>query len=90
MGGVANRAALEEPHRAHAVLAPHPGGGFAVSVRSPRGRGISAADFCRRFPGGGGRATAAGIERLESALLEDFAAAFASAYAHGVLAEGPA
>jgi hypothetical protein len=81
-GAVANRAALEHPHRAHAVLAPLPGGGFAVSVRSPRGRGPSAADFCRRFPGGGGRATAAGIERLDAAGLDAFAEAFIEAYAH--------
>ena len=81
IGAVANRAVLDHPHRAHAVLAPLPGGGYAVSVRSPRGRGPSAADFCRRFPGGGGRATAAGIERLDTAGLDAFVAAFTQAYA---------
>jgi hypothetical protein len=84
IGAFANRRALDEPHRAHAVLAPLPGGGYAVSVRTPRARAIPAVEFCRRFPGGGGRATAAGIERLDAAQLEEFSAAFARAYAQAM------
>jgi len=80
LGALANRHALGEPHRAHAVLAPLPGGGYAASVRSPRTGGITAEGFCRLFPGGGGRATAAGIERLDAAQLEEFAGAFTRAF----------
>jgi hypothetical protein len=85
MGALANRRALDDPHRAHAVLAPLPDGGYAVSVRSPRGR-TAAVDFCRRFPGGGGRAGAAGIERLDADRVDGFALAFNAAYAHAVTA----
>jgi len=81
LGAFANRRALDDPHRAHAVLAPLPDGGYAVSVRTPRLGKVDAAGFCSRFPGGGGRATAAGIECLEAARLEEFAAAFAAASA---------
>lgn len=80
IGAFANERASDDPQRAHAVLAPLPGGGYAVSVRAPRGRGMRAADFCRAFPGGGGRATAAGIGRLEAARLEAFLGAFEAAY----------
>lgn len=80
MGSFANRLALDRPHRAHAVLAPLPGGGYAVSVRSPAVAATAAVDFCRRFPGGGGRACAAGIERLEAARLDGFIADLEAAY----------
>jgi hypothetical protein len=79
-GAFANRRALEDPARAHAVLVPLPGGGHAVSVRTPRDGRMSAADFCRAFPGGGGRMTAAGIERLEAGRLDEFLDAFAAAF----------
>ena len=82
MGAFANRLALDDPHRAHAVLVPLPGGGYAVSVRAPRGPAPSAADLCRRFPGGGGRVTAAGIERLPGSRLDAFIEAFEATYAH--------
>jgi hypothetical protein len=83
MGCYANRLALDRPHRAHAVLAPLPGGGYGVSVRSPAAALPAAVDFCRRFPGGGGRMCAAGIERLPAARLDEFVAAFGAAYGHG-------
>jgi hypothetical protein len=76
-GTFANRLAAEQPARAHAVLTARPAG-YVVSVRAPLGRGPSAADLCRRFPSGGGRALAAGIERLPR--LEPFLDAFSSAY----------
>jgi hypothetical protein len=78
-GTFANRLALDDPQRAHAVLTPEPSGGFVVSVRSPRGRGITAAELCRRFAGGG-RATAAGIDRLDAANLEQFLDSFDRAW----------
>ena len=81
IGTFANRLALTEPHRAHAVLVPARNGGFVVSVRAPSAPGHpSAVEFCRRFPTGGGRSTAAGIDRLEEARVDDFLAAFEGAY----------
>jgi hypothetical protein len=61
----ANVLARQDPARAHAVLSPARRGGFVVSVRTPPGRGVSAVELCRRFPTGGGRESAAGIDRLE-------------------------
>jgi hypothetical protein len=40
----------------------------------------SAVEFCRRFPTGGGRATAAGIDRLEEARVDAFIADLDRAY----------
>lgn len=78
-GTFANRLALLEPHRAHAVLTPRSGGGYLVSVRTGETKGRSAVDFCRSF-GGGGRATAAGIDCLRTTELESFIAAFDAAW----------
>jgi hypothetical protein len=79
-GTFANRLALAEPHRAHAVLTPARGGGCAVSVRSPRGCGPSAVEFCRRYPTGGGRERAAGIQRLDAGRVDEFVDAFGRAW----------
>jgi hypothetical protein len=80
-GTFANRLALAAPHRAHAVITPCAGGAFRASVRAPRAGAVGAAELCRRFPGGGGRALAAGIDRLEPARLDEFLAAFSAAWA---------
>lgn len=79
-GTFANRLALAEPHRAHAVLTPRADDAFSVSVRSPPRRAPSAAQFCRRYPTGGGRERAAGIGRLERSRLEAFVREFEDAY----------
>lgn len=79
-GTLANRLALDDPHRAHAVITPRVAGGYVVSVRSPHGRGPSAVEFCRRFPTGGGRRAAAGVDVLPESKLNDFLEAFEEAY----------
>jgi hypothetical protein len=76
-GTFANRLAERDPRRAHAVLTPLQAGGYVVSVRSPREWNVSAADFCRRFPTGGGRESAAGIDHLHAERIEPFLNAFA-------------
>jgi hypothetical protein len=78
-GTFANRLALLEPARAHAVLTPVPGGAYMVSVRSSQARGPSAVDFCRSFKGGG-RTTSAGIDRLDAARLDHFIDSFDAAW----------
>jgi hypothetical protein len=63
-GTFANRLARDDSARAHAVVTPASGDAYVVSLRSPREGGLSASEFCRRFGAGGGRAVAAGIDRL--------------------------
>jgi hypothetical protein len=70
-GTFANRLALDDPTRTHVVLTPA-GSGYVVSVRSPEGSSPSAVEFCRRYPGGGGRMNAAGINRLSEENLQPF------------------
>ena len=78
-GTFANRLALLEPTRAHAVLTPLLDGDYMVSVRSAQSSGPTAVEFCRGFKGGG-RTTAAGIDRLESARLDNFIDSFDAAW----------
>ncbi len=72
LGVFANHLAGIDPRRAHAVLAPRTKGGYIVSVRVPAGSRTSAEAFCRRFPTGGGRGGAAGIDDLPEARMEEF------------------
>ena len=70
-GTFANRLADEDPSRTHVVLTPA-GKDYVVSVRAPDGSSPSAVEFCRRYPGGGGRTNAAGIDRLGLDNLQPF------------------
>lgn len=80
LGAFANLLAGVDPRRAHAAIAPRPGGGYTVSVRVPDGAGTSADAFCRRFPSGGGRRGAAGIDALPEGRLEEFVESFDSEF----------
>lgn len=76
------------PGRAHAVISPNPPpkGGYTVSVRAPLERGSGAApahELVRKFPTGGGRAAAAGINVLPQDMLEAFIEAFMEHYGGG-------
>ncbi|MCU0834160.1 MAG: acetyltransferase [Chromatiaceae bacterium] len=76
----ANELAQAEPGRATALLTRLPGGGFLVSVRAPLARPTGADELCRRFPSGGGRRAAAGINRLADEDYSDFVRAFIAAF----------
>lgn len=78
-GTVANDLARAHRDRAHAVLVPRQGG-YTVSVRAPRARPTGADALCRRFPTGGGRAAAAGINLLAESDLDRFVAEFHRAF----------
>jgi len=52
------------PTRAHAVLTKKRSGNYLVSVRAPLANKTGAAELCKQFPTGGGRAAAAGINDL--------------------------
>jgi len=59
------------------------GGGFLVSVRVPADAAVSAEAFCRRFPTGGGRRTAAGINHLPAERLAHFTDEFETQFRAG-------
>ncbi|NQX87450.1 MAG: DHH family phosphoesterase [Halioglobus sp.] len=80
-GVYSNDLAVDNPHRAHAVLTIKANGNYLVSVRAPMTNKNGAADLCNQFPTGGGRAGAAGINDLPAADLEAFVSAFGKAYA---------
>jgi len=63
------------PDRAHAVLTEQDDGAFLVSVRAPFNNRAGADQVCSQFDTGGGRAAAAGINRLPA---DDVGALFAA------------
>ena len=82
LGPFANELALRDPQRAHAVLKRLPDGGYAVSVRAPQATLRGAARLAAEF-GGGGRAAAAGVDRLPEEELPRFIARLAAAWRAG-------
>lgn len=72
LGSFANRLATDFPRRAHAVLKVNADGSYRASVRAPLHSPFDADALCRRFAGGGGRAGAAGFERLPATDLDRF------------------
>lgn len=78
-GTLASHLAGVHRRQAIAVLAPR-GEGYVVSLRVPAGAACGADEFCRGYPGGGGRKEAAGINLLPAAGLEAFVQRFASVY----------
>jgi hypothetical protein len=80
-GALATHLASSDPGRAYAVLSPGKGRAYRVSVRTPAG--VSAARLCARFPGGGGRAGAGGIDELDARRVDDFVERLDAACRHG-------
>jgi hypothetical protein len=78
-GVFGNRLAQRRPARAHAVLVEK-ADGYSVSVRSPFDVPEGAVALCEQFATGGGRESAAGINRLPRSDLERFLAAFEQAF----------
>lgn len=79
-GVYGNDLANRYPARAHAIVTEKSSGEFQISVRAPLLNKSGAADLCRQFPTGGGRAAAAGVNQLPAAELSRFIQAFQSAY----------
>ncbi len=79
-GSLANDLAKANAGNAVAIVSPKTEGGFLVSVRVPSESPTSAQTFCSRFPTGGGRRTAAGINHLPGESLEAFTEAFVEAF----------
>lgn len=68
------------PDRAHAVLTEKTNGQYVVSVRAPLTNKTGAAELCKQFPTGGGRAAAAGINDLPADQVQSFIETFARFY----------
>ncbi len=79
-GVYSNDLANGSPDRGHAVLTEKANGNYLVSVRAPLNNKTGADELCRRFPTGGGRQAAAGVNDLPAELLIDFTTQFAEFY----------
>jgi len=79
-GVFSNQLANGAPGRGHAVLTQRSDGTYLVSVRAPLEEPRGAAELCRRFPTGGGREAAAGINHLPADQLEEFVVQFTAFY----------
>jgi len=80
-GVFANQKAREKKEAAHALITTNADATLRISVRAPLTDRKNADTLCRAFPSGGGRAAAAGINRLPAPMLDDFIAAFQSSFA---------
>ena len=79
-GVFSNQLANSSPERGHAVITERSDSSYLVSVRAPLSNKVGADELCRRFPTGGGRTAAAGINKLPANQLEDFITQFAAFY----------
>jgi len=79
-GVFANRKAKDRADAAHALVTRNGDGTWRISVRAPLNNLQGADVLCRKFPTGGGRTGAAGINRLPMDMLDCFLADFDQAY----------
>jgi len=82
-GVYSNDLANNDPDRAHAVLTTKANGCYLVSVRAPLNNKTGADELCMKFPTGGGRKAAAGVNDLPGEMLREFIDTFAAFYARG-------
>jgi hypothetical protein len=75
-GVYGNLLARNHPERGHAILTALDDGAFRVSIRAPLATKTGADELCRKFATGGGRAAAAGINRLEASEYDHFVERF--------------
>lgn len=68
------------PERAHAIVTENKDGTYVISVRAPLSNRTGAGDLCKQFPTGGGRAAAAGINKLPPEQLPEFIDTFTRQY----------
>lgn len=80
-GVYSNDLANGDPARAHAVITVKANGCYLVSVRAPLSNKTGADELCMKFPTGGGRKAAAGINDLPADMLQEFIDTFAAFYA---------
>ena len=83
-GAFGNYLTQAEPSLAHAIMTYKPDGGYGVSVRAPRVNPVGADDLCYQFKTGGGRKSAAGINRLPESDLSRFLDRFDTAFQYSL------
>ncbi|GLX86667.1 acetyltransferase [Thalassotalea loyana] len=71
-GVYGNDLANQSPNKAHAVFTLNNDDTYTVSLRAPLSNKQGAGDLCAKFATGGGRAAAAGINRLPKSEIELF------------------
>lgn len=71
-GVLGNDLANKSPSKAHAVLTLNTDNTYLVSLRAPLNNKQGAGDICVQFETGGGRAAAAGINKLKQEMLGEF------------------
>jgi hypothetical protein len=71
-GVLGNELANRNPDKACAIVTESGGPDYLVSIRAPLNNRVGADEVARRFPTGGGRKAAAGINALPADQLEDF------------------
>lgn len=79
-GVFANLKSRENQESAHALLTKNSDQTWRISVRAPLNNKKDADILCKKFPTGGGRAAAAGINNLPDSLLLDFLQSFQNTY----------
>lgn len=79
-GVYSNDLANNNPDRAHAIVTINKDGTYVISVRAPLTNKTGAGDLCKQFPTGGGRAAAAGINKLPVDMLGQFIDTFTAFY----------
>lgn len=80
LGSFANELVRRFPTRAHAILSQRSDGTYTASVRAPATNPHGADALCRQFVSGGGRAAAAGVNKLPAVAIESFRRALFAAY----------
>ena len=76
-----NALSQQSPDRAHAILTIIEKQGYRVSVRAPMNNKQGADELCMKFPTGGGRKGAAGINLLPETQYADFCKELVKQYA---------
>ena len=71
-GVLGNELANQSPDKAHAVLTLNSDNTYLVSLRAPLTNKQGAGDLCVQFETGGGRAAAAGVNKLKQEKLGEF------------------
>ena len=71
-GVLGNDLANQTPDKAHIVFTLNTDKSYTVSLRAPLLDKQGAGDICSQFPTGGGRAAAAGVNKLPNDMIETF------------------
>ena len=80
-GVFGNELANQSPDKAHIVFTINTDDTYTVSLRAPLNNKQGAGDICADFPTGGGRAAAAGVNKLPAEKVNAFIEAVAQYYA---------